>query len=170
MILGLESGVVRLVPYHAAWPRAFMTESRRLRRQLQDAGLPVTLEHMGSTAVPGLIAKPVLDILAGYPRGADPAPYVRAFVDAGYVHRGEQEIPGREFFRRGDPRAYHVHLVAIGSPFWLDHLAFRDRLRADVALRDAYAALKWELAGRFPNDRASYIEGKTDFVRSVLAR
>ena len=84
------------------------------------------------------------------------------------MHRGEQGIPGREFFRRGNPRAYHLHLTAIDSTFWRDHLAFRDRLRADNSLRDAYAALKRDLAARFPRDREAYIEAKGPFVSDVV--
>jgi GrpB-like predicted nucleotidyltransferase (UPF0157 family) len=84
------------------------------------------------------------------------------------VHRGEQGIPGREFFRRGNPRSYHLHLAAIDSAFWRDHLTFRNRLRADESLRDAYAALKRDLAARFPRDREAYIDAKAPFVKEIL--
>ena len=169
MTLGLESGAVRVVEYDPTWPALFSAECARLTRAFADAGLAVALEHTGSTAVPGLAAKPILDILGGYPEGADVAAYVRAIEAAGYAHRGEQGIPGRAFFRRGDPRAYHLHLAVVGGPFWRDHLAFRDRLRASDALRDAYAALKRELAARHPRDREAYTDGKAAFVQSVLA-
>jgi GrpB-like predicted nucleotidyltransferase (UPF0157 family) len=168
MPLGLESGTVRVVPYDSNWPSLFAAEAERVRRLFSDAGLVVALEHTGSTAVPGLAAKPILDILAGYPEDALASEYIEILERADYVHRGEQGIPGREFFRRGDPRSYHVHLTAIGGTFWRDHLNFRDRLRADIALRDAYAALKHDLASRFPRDREAYIEGKTAFVKAVL--
>jgi GrpB-like predicted nucleotidyltransferase (UPF0157 family) len=115
-----------------------------------------------------LAAKPILDILAGHPAGAVVAPYIGVLTEAGYTHRGEQEIPGREFFRRGNPRAYHIHLTAIESDFWRDHLTFRDRLRSDDALRDGYAALKRDLAARFPRNREAYIAAKTSFVNDVL--
>jgi len=166
--LGLESGVVRLVPYDPAWPGLYAAEAERLQKFFVAAGLAVTLEHMGSTAIPGLAAKPVLDILAGYPEGARVADYIDALTRADYLHRGEQGIPGREFFRRGNPRSYHLHLAAVDSAFWRDHLAFRDRLRADDSLRDAYAALKLDLAARFPRDREAYIEAKTPFVKEIL--
>lgn len=94
--------------------------------------------------------------------------YISVLTRADYVHRGEQEIPWREFFRRGNPRAYHLHLTAIDSPFWRDDLTFRDRLRADNALRDGYAALKRDLAARFPRDREAYIAAKGSFVNEVL--
>jgi GrpB-like predicted nucleotidyltransferase (UPF0157 family) len=167
--LGLESGVVRVVPYDPAWPALFAAESARLRAAL-GPGLPLAVEHVGSTAVPGLAAKPILDLAGGVPPGAAVAPYVAALVRAGWVHRGEQGIPGREFFRRGEPRAYHLHLSARDGAFWREHLAFRDALRASDALRDAYAALKRDLAERFPRDREAYIEGKGAFVRDVVAR
>lgn len=95
--------------------------------------------------------------------------YIGVLTRADYVHRAEREIPGREFFRRGNPRAYHVHLAAVGSAFWRDHLTFRDRVRTDDALRDRYAALKRELAARYPEDREAYIAAKTSFVNEVLA-
>jgi GrpB-like predicted nucleotidyltransferase (UPF0157 family) len=168
MSLGLERGTVRVVPYDSTWPSLFAAEAERLRQCFAVAELPLIIEHTGSTAVPGLAAKPVLDILAGYRKGASVPAYIEVFTDAGYVHRGEQEIPGREFFRRGNPRAYHLHLTAINSSFWRNHLTFRDRLRADITLRDAYAALKLDLAARFPRDREAYIAAKESFVNKAL--
>jgi GrpB-like predicted nucleotidyltransferase (UPF0157 family) len=168
MSLGLAKGTVRVVPYDSTWPTLFAAEAKELRQRFEGAGLPLVLEHTGSTAVPGLAAKPVLDILAGYPAGAVVAEYIGVFTEAGYSHRGEQEIPGREFFRRGNPRAYHVHLTAIESSFWRDHLTFRNRLRSDHALRDTYATLKRDLATRFPRDREAYIAAKESFVKEVL--
>jgi len=164
--LGLASRSVRVVAYDAAWPRLFQDESLRLRASL--APLAIELEHTGSTSVPGLAAKPVLDILAGVANEAPIAPYIAALVAAGYVHRGEQGIPGREFFRRGDPRAYHVHLTRVGSGFWREHLAFRDYLRSHADVRDEYARLKLTLAAQFPADRTAYIDSKAPFIRRVL--
>ena len=169
MSLGLESGTVQVVPYDSAWPNLFESEAARLLEDFSLAGLPVSIEHTGSTAVPGLAAKPILDILAGYPRGAAVQAYISVLAGANYIHRGDQEIPGREFFRRGNPRAYHVHLTTIDGAFWRDHLTFRERLRADNSLRDAYASLKRDLAARYPRDRESYIAAKQSFVNEILA-
>jgi GrpB-like predicted nucleotidyltransferase (UPF0157 family) len=170
MTLGLESGIVRLEQYDPAWPDLFAAEAERLQKFFAAAGLVVTLEHSGSTAIPGLAAKPILDILGGYAEGTPVAEYIDVLTAAGYIHRGEQGIPGREFFRRGNPRSYHLHLTRIDGPFWRDHLTFRNRLRANDALRDAYAALKHDLAARFPRDREAYIEGKGIFVNDILRR
>ena len=165
--LGLESGAVRVVPYDPEWPRLFQTEARRLITCLTPH--LVVLEHTGSTSILGLAAKPILDILAGAVEGAPIEAYIERLVGCGYVRRGEQGIPGREFFRRGEPRAYHIHLTRIGSQFWHEHLAFRDYLRTHSATRDDYARLKLELAAKFPHDRTAYIDGKGTFVRKVLA-
>lgn len=165
--LGLAPGTVVVVPYDARWPALFQAEVDRL---VGVATLEqLRIEHTGSTSVAGLCAKPIIDLLAGHPAGTSPDAFIEGLVRAGYVYRGEQGIVGRHFFRRGDPRSYHVHLVQIGSLFWRDHLTFRDCLRGNAATRDAYAALKERLAQRHPHDRESYIDGKSQFVRDVLA-
>jgi GrpB-like predicted nucleotidyltransferase (UPF0157 family) len=168
-VLGLESGTVRVVPYDAAWPQLYDAEVTRLGPIMASHGATIVFEHTGSTAVPGLVAKPVLDILAGRPDSdAGRARAIEALQAAGYVYRGEQGIPGRDFFRRGDPRKYHVHLTSVGSDFWRDHQSFRNYLRAHPDAASEYAALKCELARRFPTDREAYIEGKAAFVRRIL--
>ncbi len=168
--LGLESGRVRVVPYSDAWPALYEAESARIRPFFAAAGgVEVALEHTGSTAVPGLAAKPIVDILAGLGREGDRSATIAALMQAGYSHRGEQGIAGRDFFRRGEPRQYHVHLTMIDSTFWNDHRLFREYLRSRPAVASAYQALKFDLAARYPTDRESYIEGKTVFVRATLA-
>jgi GrpB-like predicted nucleotidyltransferase (UPF0157 family) len=169
-ILGLESGTVRVVPYDPVWADLYGAESARLATFLAAHGVSVVIEHTGSTAVPGLAAKPIIDILAGRHDDGRRDRYIAALEAAGYSYRGEQGIPGRDFFRRGEPRKYHVHLTRIGSPFWKEHLAFREYLRAHPEASAAYATLKHELAARHPRDREAYIDGKTEFVREILAR
>jgi GrpB-like predicted nucleotidyltransferase (UPF0157 family) len=112
--------------------------------------------------------KPVLDIAAGRPRGAAVRDYVLALGRAGYEHRGERGVPGREFFCRGRPRAYHLHLVELGGPLWRDHLVFRDHLRGDAAAARRFAEAKRALAARFPLDRAAYTAAKSTLVEAVL--
>jgi GrpB-like predicted nucleotidyltransferase (UPF0157 family) len=166
--LGLESGTVRVVPYDSEWPALYAAEIARIDPFLASHGVVLHLEHSGSTSVPGLGAKPIIDILAGRASDTEREKAVAALVAAGYTYRGEQGISGRDFFRRGDPRQYHLHLTAVGSAFWHDHRAFRDFLRASPAAAAEYAALKSELAARFPFDRESYINGKTAFVQRIL--
>lgn len=166
--LGLESGRVRVVPYDAGWPALYAAEAARLAPYLAAVGARVVLEHTGSTSVPGLDAKPIIDILGGLAAEEERAGVIATLRAAGYLHRGEQGIPGRDFFRRGDPRQYHLHLTLVGSRFWRDHRLFRDWLRAHRDVADEYAALKRALAERFPADRESYIDGKGAFVEGVL--
>ena len=139
-----------------------------MARTCESAGVTLALEHTGSTAVPGLAAKPIIDILAGLESENARAAAIAALQRAGYSHRGEQGIPGRDFFRRGEPRQYHVHLTLVGSAFWDDHRTFRDWLRTHAAVAMEYAALKQQLAERHPADREAYIAGKTAFVERVL--
>lgn len=169
-ILGLESGAVRVVPYDPAWVDLYNAEVARLSAILSSIGLSLVFEHMGSTAVPGLAAKPIVDILAGRHGQAERKQSISAFETAGYSYRGEQGIPNRDFFRRGMPRRYHVHLTDIDSRFWEEHLAFRDYLRAHPGEAVAYARLKYELATQHPRDREAYISGKTSFVYEILAK
>ena len=168
--LGLESGTVRVVPYDPAWPDLYEAEVARLAPILAAHGVLLAFEHMGSTAVPGLAAKPILDILAGRHSDLARDEAIAAIEAAGYIYRGEQGIPNRDFFRRGTPRQYHLHLAAVGGEFWNDHLAFRNYLRADAAAAAEYSELKRVLAARFPFDREAYIEGKTGFVTEILRR
>jgi GrpB-like predicted nucleotidyltransferase (UPF0157 family) len=124
---------------------------------------------MGSTAVPGLAAKPIIDLLGGHTVEVRREHVIAALVDAGYTHRGEQGILGRDFFRRGSPRQYHLHLTTLDSGFWHDHRTFRDYLRAHPDRAAAYAALKHQLAAQFPRNRPAYIDGKAAFVHATLA-
>jgi GrpB-like predicted nucleotidyltransferase (UPF0157 family) len=164
--LGLESGVVRVVEYDPAWPALFTAERQRIHAHC--GALPLRLEHVGGTSIPGMCAKPVLDMVGGRPRESSLQDYVAALTRAGYEHRGEQGVPGREFFRRGRPRAYHLHLVEDDGPLWRAYVGFRDYLRAHRDAARKFAALKRSLAARFPRDREAYIDAKSSAVRKIL--
>ncbi len=169
MTLGLASGVVGLVPNDPDWATAFSAESARVLAALGE--LPAHLEHVGSTAVPGLIAKPILDLMLGRPPEQPVERYVPPLEAIGYTYRGEHGLPGRHFFvriRADEFRTHHLHLVELGSEYWRTHLAFRDYLRSVPARAEAYAALKLELAARYPTDREAYTEGKAAFIRETL--
>ncbi|HEX2601116.1 MAG TPA: GrpB family protein, partial [Gemmatimonadaceae bacterium] len=99
--LGLESGVVRLVPYNPTWLRLFIVERSRIEAAVGRAGIDLKLEHTGSTSIPGVCAKPILDILAGASDSKTLQRAIDALQTAEYQYRGEQGIRGRHFFRRG---------------------------------------------------------------------
>lgn len=157
---------VIVVDYDPDWPGRYQRESSLITETL--AGLLAAIEHVGSTAVPGLAAKPIIDIMVGVPDLAAAERCVQPMERTGYEYRGEAGIPGRLFFRKGDPRAFHIHLVEQRSDFWEQHIAFRDLLRArpDVAVQ--YGALKRELAERYRAQREEYTEAKTPFIQAAL--
>jgi len=163
---------VRLADADAGWPAQFEAVAQALREAV--AGTACWVEHIGSTAVPGLCAKPVLDVMLGVTRLADLQARHAALADLGYRYRPEHEaqLPERRYFTRdagpARPRV-HLHGVVRGSALWRDQLAFRDALRADAALAARYGALKRELALRHAADKAAYTEAKGPFVRAVLA-
>ena len=164
--LGLESGVLRLVEYDARWPDLFLAEEQRIRSQC--GTLALKLEHIGGTSIPGMCTKPVLDIAAGRLPDASIQDYIAALTQAGYDHRGKRGVPGREYFRRGEPRAFHLHLVEEGGPLWRDYLAFRDYLRAHAAAKRQFADSKRVLAARFRQDREAYMNAKSSYVQEIL--
>ena len=159
---------VALIPYDPAWAGQFAAEARLIQGAL--GGLAVEIEHIGSTAVPGLSAKPVIDILVTVRRLEDAAACIAPLQKLGYTFIDYPQNTERRFFRKGLTRTHHLHIVEQGHPEQRDHLDFRDALRSDVQLLADYQALKTGLAERYRHDRARYSEMKTAFVRQALAR
>jgi GrpB-like predicted nucleotidyltransferase (UPF0157 family) len=164
---GLPSGMVRLIAWTPRWLTLFEEEAVRLQTALGHRALG--LEHYGSTSVPGLPAKPILDILVGVRPPLEPAPYVDALATLGYEYAPLAGVPEHVVFGRGRARTHLVHIVEHGGPAWHRGLRFRDALRADAALRVAYAELKTSLAFEYSADRASYTAEKAAFIEHVLA-
>lgn len=160
--LGLEQGVNRLADYNPLWPQAFAEEAARLKCALGDAA--IAIEHYGSTSVPGLRAKPIIDIQIGVLRIEQGLAFIAPLADLGYDYAGDQGIPEHHIFGRGKVRTHLAHIVVYKSDQWHRALRFRDRLRADPDLRTAYDALKADLVAT-TGSRADYTEGKTNFVR-----
>jgi GrpB-like predicted nucleotidyltransferase (UPF0157 family) len=162
--------VVVVAPYDPRWPILFEEASAQLKTALGRAILDV--HHVGSTAVPGLCAKPILDVLVSVPDFDDAKRLVPQLSELGYEFRPDEEIPDRHYFRRppgGELRTHHLSLAEPGSRYHRVTLGFRDGLRRHPDLATAYARLKLDLAQRFPRDRPAYIEGKTQFVMEVLS-
>lgn len=160
---------VRVVPYNSEWIEQFRQETALLQPLFGDE--LVAMHHVGSTSVPGLQAKPIIDIM----------PVVRhiAYVDSlneamhrlGYESLGEFGIAGRRYFRKGgDDRTHQIHVFQQGDPNIERHLAFRDYVRAHPAVAAQYGELKAVLAQRFPEDIDGYNDGKDAFVKAVEAQ
>jgi GrpB-like predicted nucleotidyltransferase (UPF0157 family) len=167
--LGLRRGAVSLEESQPWWRQAYEHLACLVRAALPD--VETVVEHVGSTAVPGLPAKPIIDIAVQIPRDV-PVHTVIAQLEAHrFMFRGDQGSEGGLLFVRDagpERRVCHVHVVREGDPQWDRYLSFRDRLRADGATRDAYAHLKTRLAGQHPDDRQAYTTGKSAFIRKVL--
>lgn len=158
---------VFVVDYDPSWPDVFEVLRRPLWAALKDVA--VSVEHVGSTAVPGLAAKPIIDIDVVL-RSSDCLPEVIGRLAAlGYEHQGNLGIEGREAFRsaQGLP-AHHLYACPKDSVALANHLALRDFLRRDAAAVAEYGRIKKGLAARFPDDVDSYVAGKTDFILTVL--
>jgi GrpB-like predicted nucleotidyltransferase (UPF0157 family) len=160
---------VRIVPYDAQWPEQFREIQGRLWAAI--SGLAIRIEHVGSTSVPGLAAKPVIDIdILIDSRDRLPAVVAR-LAELGYEHRGDLGIPDRDAFRPPDgPPPHHLYVCPAESLALRNHLVFRDHLRHHSEDAAEYAALKSRLAESFAHDRERYTEGKTEFVLSILSR
>jgi len=156
--------------YDLRWPVMYEEERTRI---LAAVGRYITaIEHVGSTAVPGLGAKPVIDIMLGVDTLADADPCIEPIINLGYVYVPdyEDEIPNRRFFKKmlaDGTHTHHVHLVETSSEFWEDHLLFRDYLRAHPEIAWDYERVKRDLAPHFNNGN-DYSDAKTDFIQSVM--
>jgi GrpB-like predicted nucleotidyltransferase (UPF0157 family) len=168
MPLGLPRGTVALVDYDPEWPRLFEEERARLESAL--GGAIISIEHIGSTAVPGLPAKPVLDVAVSVASLAAVGALVAPLGALGYRYLGEYGLPGRHFFEKGEPVTHHVHVVEVASDHWRVWRQFRDYLREHPDEASRYADFKRGLAARFASDRDSYTRSKTEFVNEVLSK
>ena len=158
---------IELVPYSPAWPAEFDVMKARLRDAL--GATARRIDHVGSTAVPGLIAKPIIDVQLSVADHADEDTFAPQIAALGWPLRARS--PGERYFRppNGMPRVLHLHVCDVGSDWERRHLLFRDYLRTHADRGDAYSALKWELAEKYRDDRLAYVDGKTSFVEQTLA-
>lgn len=164
--IGLKEGVVKLAPYSTTWRRKFNAEQRRLDTKL--APRRYRIEHIGSTAVPGLDAKPIIDIAIQIPCFRALKTWVKRLESAGYHYKGEYGLPGRHFFVRGSPATHHLHLVTPETHHWNDWLLFRDFLQAHPDASERYRQTKQKLAVRFANNRNAYTRAKTPLVEKLM--
>lgn len=162
------NGAITLVPYDPQWPTLFEREAQRIRAALGDKVL--LLEHVGSTSVPGLMAKPVVDMVLAVADSADENAYVPALKNAGYRLRiREPQWHGHRLFKSPDI-AGNLHVFSVGCPETERMLRFRNWLRAHDEDRELYQRIKRELAGRTWKYTQNYADAKSDVVEEILAR
>ncbi|MDA8262286.1 MAG: GrpB family protein [Actinomycetota bacterium] len=153
--------------YDPAWPAMFEELAEPVRGAL--VGMNARVEHVGSTAVPGLAAKEVIDMDVVVASPQDVPEAVERLGRLGYLHRGDLGIRGREAFAwPPGSRRHHLYVVPAGSEPFLNHLRFRDHLRSHTEDADAYAALKRLLAQTYRTDRARYTDAKSAFIGRIL--
>jgi GrpB-like predicted nucleotidyltransferase (UPF0157 family) len=163
---GVPHGQVVLADWTPRWAELFIQEAARLRAAL--GPLALAIEHYGSTSVPGLRAKPILDILVGGKQVTEPAPYAAALAPLGYEYVPGAGVHDHLVFGLGLDRTHLVHVVLFDGPAWRQGLHFRNSLRVDPALRKEYGALKERLARERSTERARYTEEKGAFVTRVI--
>jgi GrpB-like predicted nucleotidyltransferase (UPF0157 family) len=166
---------VEIVSYDPSWPDLFAAEEKALRNALPPDAF-IAIEHAGSTAIPGVAAKPIIDIFVAVPSIADARrTLVEPIKAIGYVYWKDNPNPERMFFVKGMPpfgarRTHHVHLCEPSSEHWSRPLQFRDYLRRHPDKARRYVELKRDLAERFRDDREGYTAAKDAFVLDIIAK
>jgi GrpB-like predicted nucleotidyltransferase (UPF0157 family) len=159
-----------VVPYNPDWPEQFRREAAKIAAIFGPE--LISIHHIGSTSVPGLSAKPIIDMMPVV-RDIEKVDMLNpAMIELGYVPKGENGIPGRRYFTKGGDanRTHHVHAYASGNPEVSRHLDFRDYLIAYPEEAQHYATLKAELARQFRNDIWGYMAGKDSFIKETLRK
>jgi len=166
-------GSVIIVEYDPKWPVIYEQEKAKILGVI--GSKVVAIEHVGSTAVSGLGAKPIIDIMVGVADLSDAKECIEPLRSIGYEYVPEYEasMPERRYFRKG-PRVpnqhFHLHMVEYKSDFWTRHLLFRNYLRTHAKTAQQYYQLKKKLAGKHGADREGYTEAKTAFIQSVVTK
>jgi GrpB-like predicted nucleotidyltransferase (UPF0157 family) len=162
------SGPLEVRDYDPAWPDAYRREANRILEALGERA--VTLEHVGSTSVPGLAAKPIIDIVLEVADSSDEAAYVPALEAAGYALRIREPSWFEHRMLRPPDRSAHLHVFSSGCPESRRMVRFRDHLRTSEADRELYGATKRVLAARGWKYTQQYADAKTDVVAAIMAR
>lgn len=148
------------------WKLKFLKEKVLLRMRLR--GQILYIEHFGSTSIPGMIAKPIIDIQVGVGDFQRAFKFVGQIEQLGYTYKGENGELRQYFFTKGTPVGYHLYLLDKSGETWAKRTAFRHYLKNNPESADKYTELKQELASRYPNDLKAYQDGKLEFVEQIV--
>lgn len=160
---------IEVVSYDSSWPDRFTSERAILARVLAP-WVVGPIEHVGSTAIPGMVAKPVIDIMVAVQSLEASRAAIPAAAQAQYIYWPYKADVMHWFCKPSDAhRTHHMHLIPFESELWHARIGFRDALKADSGLAQEYAQLKVEMAARYRNDRELYTSSKADFVQRVTA-
>jgi len=167
-MLGLPKGEVFLSPWTEGWSKEFLLEKERIQNKI--GSYIVEVHHIGSTAVEGLSAKPIIDIAVEIKDFQDGKHCVMPLKSLGYSYGGINILPDRHYFNKGEPRTHQIHMYQRGSQFLVEQLKFRDYLRSNDLVKTEYEELKFQLSKENKHNKHKYAEEKTDFIHSILAR
>jgi len=167
-MLGLPKNEVLLKPWTAEWEEAYIKETEKIQDKIGNN--MAAIYHIGSTAVKGLRAKPIIDIAIELYEFYDAEKCVPFLKEIGYTDKGTDILPERRYFSKGGPRTHQIHMYPSGNKYLLEQIKFRDYLRDHEQIRAEYEALKIHLSTIHKQNKHLYTEQKTDFIQSVLAR
>lgn len=167
-VVGLERGTVRLVSYSPAWHVLFEREKKTLLIALR--GIVLKIEHIGSTSIPDMEAKPIIDMAATIPSIDIVPKCVQPLAAVGYEYKGEYGLPGRHFFTKGSPHTHYLHVVAQGSDHWTSWVLFRDYVTVHKDVAAEYSQLKRDLAKTYHSNRDAYTKAKSEFISMITER
>ncbi len=169
-MIGLKRGVVKLSKYNPKWKTLFEEESALIFSAAED--FIVDIQHIGSTAIPDIVAKPIIDILAAINSLSNIVKIIDPLKTIGFIYRGEQGIPDRHLFIKGgeDYRTHHLHVVEKEHSEWAKHIIFRNYLRKHPQEAQEYSKLKQDLLKKYELDREKYTESKSNFVERILKK
>lgn len=167
-MLGLHKDKVSLVPHSSNWHKEFEQEKEKLQTILGNIALAI--EHIGSTSIPGLSAKPILDIAVAVENIEALKSVIPILTEAEYDILDSIETKGEVLARKGTPdnRTHYIHVEIFGDTYWNNHIMFRDFLLKHQEYVEAYEKLKKDLAIQFSDDRKKYTDAKNDFIQNVL--
>ncbi len=169
-MIGLKRGIVELKPYNPQWEELYNQESELISTTISD--FLVDIQHIGSTAIPDIVSKPIIDIAVALDSLENIERIIAPLEKIGFIYRGEQGIPDRHLFVKGgeDFRTHHLHVMNNTHYEWKKHIAFRDYLRTHPKEAKQYSDLKKSLEQQFKEDRESYTESKSEFIAGILEK
>lgn len=169
-VVGLQKGEVRLDKHNPEWEILFRKEKKILLENFPNLILEVS--HGGSTAIPGIVAKPIIDIFIAIKSLEDAETIKNELEKLGYEYRGSRSVPERILYVKGNPelRTHHLHFVEVNSDEWKNHILIRDYFLKHPDEANKYGKLKEKLAQKYPNNRESYTHAKDEFIKSIIEK
>ena len=169
-MIGLKRGIVRLEPYNVEWKKIYKTEAKLLQKTIGKYVLDI--QHVGSTSIPGLDSKPVIDIAVAVKHLEDGEKCIKPLSNIDYEYKHDAGIFGRHFFVKGNEecQTHFLHIEELNSELWLNHILFREYLLEHSKERQKYTELKRKLEKKFANNRNAYTKGKEQFIKTILKK